>query len=55
MAEAALRKTTACDEAGEMGGIGGGLEQSNRAGASVLHKSRTCPESFSTHKGGDGD
>ena len=46
MAEAGFRKTTVCNEAGEVGGIGGSLGQSNRADASVLHKYRTCPQSL---------
>lgn len=46
MAEAGLLKTTVCNKAGEMGGIGGGLGQSNRTDANVLHKCRMCPQSL---------
>lgn len=46
VAEAGFRKTTVCNEAGEMGGIGGGLGQGNRADANVLLKCRTCPRSL---------
>ena len=45
-AEACLPKTTVCNEAGEMGGIGGDLGQSNRADANVLQKCRTWPQSL---------
>lgn len=54
MTEAGLRRTTVCNEAGEMGGIGGSLGQSNRADTNVLHKCRMCPQSLSRYKGRDG-